>query len=87
MRIFQQDSYISVDFQNKKFAVFHKGDGEMFPGVPNIQMDEKIFDQGDALKSEIESFLGAVMNGTTPVVTGEDGRRALETALMINKKL
>jgi predicted dehydrogenase len=87
MRIFQPDSYISVDFQNKKLAVFRKGDGEMFPGVPNIHMDEKIFDQGDALKSEIESFLNAVTKGITPVVTGEDGRRALETALMINKKL
>jgi predicted dehydrogenase len=87
MRIFQPDSYISVDFQNKKLAVFRKGDGEMFPGVPNVQMEEKIFDQGDALKSEIEAFLAAIVSGKPPVVTGEDGRRALETALMINKKL
>jgi predicted dehydrogenase len=87
MRIFQPDSYISVDFQNKKLAVFRKGDGEMFPGVPNVQMEEKSFEQGDALKSEIESFLDCVVSGKPPVVTGEDGRRALETALMINKKL
>jgi len=87
MRIFQPDSYISVDFQNKKLAVFRKGDGEMFPGVPNVQMEEKSFEQGDALKSEIESFLDAVVSGKPPVVTGEDGRRALETALLINKKL
>jgi predicted dehydrogenase len=87
MRIFQPDSYISVDFQNKKLAVFRKGDGEMFPGVPNVQMEEKSFEQGDALKSEIESFLDSVVSGKPPVVTGEDGRRALETALMINKKL
>ncbi len=87
MRIFQPDSYISVDFQNKKLAVFHKGDGEMFPGVPNVQMEEKSFEQGDALKSEIESFLDSVVSGKPPVVTGEDGRRALETALLINKKL
>ena len=87
MRIFQPDSYVSVDFQNKKLAVFRKGDGEMFPGVPNVQMEEKCFEQGDALKSEIESFLDAVVSGKPPVVTGEDGRRALETALLINKKL
>ena len=87
MRIFQPDSYISVDFQNKKLAVFRKGDGEMFPGVPNVQMEEKSFEQGDALKSEIESFLDSVVSGKPPVVTGEDGRRALETALLINKKL
>jgi predicted dehydrogenase len=87
MRIFQPDSYISVDFQNKKLAVFRKGDGEMFPGIPNVQMDEKIFEPGDALMSEIEAFLAAIVSGKPPVVTGEDGRRALETALMINKKL
>jgi predicted dehydrogenase len=87
MRIFQPESYISVDFQNKKLAVFRKGEGEMMPGVPNIQMDEQSFEQGDALKSEIESFLEAITSGKPPVVSGEDGRLALETALMINKKL
>jgi predicted dehydrogenase len=87
MRIFQPDAYINVDFQNKKVAIFRKGEGEMFPGVPNISMDEKSFEQGDALKAEIASFLEAIVTGKQPVVTGEDGRRALETALKINKKL
>jgi predicted dehydrogenase len=87
MRIFQPDAYISVDFQNKTFAVFRKGDGEMFPGVPNVTKEEQSFGQTDALKSEIESFLDAVINGKQPVVSGEDGRYALETALKIIKKL
>jgi predicted dehydrogenase len=87
MRIFQPDAYISVDFQNKTFAVFRKGNGEMFPGVPNITKEEKSFGQTDALKSEIEAFLDAVITGRPPVVSGEDGRQALETALLIIKKL
>ncbi|WP_298432793.1 Gfo/Idh/MocA family oxidoreductase [Geobacter sp.] len=87
MRIFQPDSYISVDFQNKKLAVFRKGSGEMFPGVPNVNMEEKSFEQGDALKSEIASFLDCVATGKAPVVSGRDGKRALETALMISRKL
>ncbi len=87
MRIFQPDAYINVDFQNKKVAIFRKGEGEMFPGVPNISVDERSFEQGDALKAEIASFLEAIETGKQPVVTGEDGRRALETALKINKKL
>ena len=85
MRIFQPDSYITLDFQHKKFAVFRKGDGEMFPGVPNITIEEKAFEQVDALKEEIASFLDAVKTGRPPVVSGEDGRRALETALRINR--
>lgn len=87
MRIFQADSYITVDFQNKSLAVFRKGSGEMFPGVPNVVMDQKNFEQGDALKSEIASFLECIRTGSTPVVSGRDGKRALETALMITKQL
>ena len=87
MRIFQPDAYITVDFQNKKFAVFRKGNGEMFPGIPNITKEEHCFDQTDALKCEIEAFLNAIKSGKPPVVTGEDGRKALETALKIIKKL
>jgi predicted dehydrogenase len=87
MRIFQPDAYISVDFQNKTFAVFRKGDGEMFPGVPNITKEEHSFGQTDALKSEIEAFLDSVVTGKPPQVSGEDGRQALETALKIIKKL
>lgn len=87
MRIFQPDAYIVLDFQNKKVAAFRKGEGEMFPGVPNVVMDEKVLEQVDALQEEISSFLESVRMGKAPVVTGEDGRRALETALLINKKL
>ncbi|MBI1921509.1 MAG: Gfo/Idh/MocA family oxidoreductase [Geobacter sp.] len=87
MRIFQADAYISLDFQNKKVAVFRKGQGELFPGMPNISIDEKELPQGDALKSEIADFLDCVATGREPRVSGEDGKRALEIALMINKKL
>ncbi len=87
MRIFQPDAYISLDFQHKKVAVFRKGEGEMSPGVPKVDIDEKVLAQVDALQEEISSFVESICTGNTPVVTGEDGRRALETALLINKKL
>ncbi len=87
MRIFQPDAYIVLDFQNKKVGVIRKGEGEMFPGVPNIKIEEKNLEQNDALKEEISSFVDCVRTGKPPVVSGEDGKRALETALMINKKL
>jgi predicted dehydrogenase len=87
MRIFQEDAYISIDFQNRKASVFKKGAGEMFPGVPNIAMGEETFEQGDPLRSEIEAFLDSVTNGKPPVVSGQDGKRALETALLIGEKL
>jgi predicted dehydrogenase len=87
MRIFQPDAYITCDFQHKKVAVFRKGEGEMFPGVPNVKMEEKVLDQVDALQEEVSSFVESVRNGTPPVVTGEDGKQALETAILISRKL
>jgi predicted dehydrogenase len=87
MRLFQHDAYIAIDFQNKKLGIHRKGEGEMHPGVSNIDSEEQIFEQGDALYSEIESFLDAITNKTVPVVSGEDGRLALETALKITALL
>ncbi len=87
MRIFQPDAYITLDFQHKKVAVFRKGEGEMSPGVPNVVMEEKVLEQVDALQEEISSFLESVRDGKPPVVSGLDGKMALETALLINIKL
>lgn len=87
MRIFQEDAYITLDFQNKKVAVLRKGEGETMPGVPAVDINERSFEQGDALKSEIQAFLDSIITGKPVVVSGEDGRNALETALLINKKM
>jgi len=88
IRIFQSDAYISIDYQDRKIAIFRKGGpGFPIPGLPNITMEEKTFEQGDALLEEIRAFVGAVSSGTPPPVTGEDGKRALELALQINQKL
>jgi len=87
MRIFQQDAYITLDFQNRKVLVAQKGSGELFPGVPNVKVDERELGQADALRSEIESFITAIREGKPPQVSGRDGRMALETALKINTSL
>jgi predicted dehydrogenase len=87
MRIFQPDAYISVDFQDKVLSVHRKGSKEMFPGIPEITSEESIFENSDAIRAEIEAFLTAIEKGTTPPVTGEDGRDALKTALWITELL
>jgi predicted dehydrogenase len=87
-RIFQPDAYISIDYQAREIAIFRKDKGEVkIPGLPNIAMEKKSFEQGDALLAEIQAFVDSVKNGAMPLVTGEDGKRALELALQINKKL
>ena len=87
MRIFQNDAYISIDFQDKILSVHRKGDGEMFPGIPEITSEESIFENSDAIMAEAEAFLGAIRNGTRPPVSGREGRQALATALRITDLL
>ena len=87
MRIFQPDAYITIDFQNKKLGVHRKGEGEMFPGIAEIDSLEREFEQGDALLAESVAFLKSINEKSRPVVSGEDGMRALETAIEITRLL
>ncbi|WP_133127294.1 Gfo/Idh/MocA family protein [Legionella nagasakiensis] len=79
-RIFQKNSYISIDYQNKQFAVFQKGEGEMFPGIPEITRHQSAFEKGDALMEEIKAFIQCIQQDGNPLVTGEEGCAALSTA-------
>ena len=87
LRIFQADTYLSVDLQQKVLTRVQKGAGAPPGEPPQVSIDEQSFDQGDALRDEIASFLRAIGQGTRPVVSGEDGLRALETAIRIGEML
>ena len=87
MRLFQHDAYISVDFHNRELAIHRKGLGEMFPGIPNIEVEKTQYEDGDALKTEIKMFLQSIRDEVEPIVTGEDGKQALETAMRISTLL
>ena len=83
MRIFQANTYLSIDYHEKQFAVFQKGEGEMFPGIPDIIRHQSAFEKTDALLEEIKAFIRCITMDETPVVSGEDGCAALETATLI----
>jgi len=57
------------------------------PGVPDVDIKEEVYEEGDALEREINAFLTSVIEGTPPLVSGEDGLRALEAALKVNESL
>ena len=86
LEIFSSDirwEQILIQSENKQFAVFTKGEGEMFPGIPEITRHQSIFEKGDALLEEIKAFLYCIQNDTIPMVTGEEGLDALKTAANI----
>ncbi len=87
LRVFQDDAYISIDLQQKILTIIRKRPPGSEPSPLPVTIEEQNLDQGDALKAEIESFLNCVRTGAAPVVSGEDGLRALETALRITAQV
>jgi predicted dehydrogenase len=84
IKIFQHESYTSIDYQAQKMAVFTLGPGR--PGddpMSRIVVEEVKLDRQDALEMELRSFLECVRERKDPPVGGEDGRRALALALEI----
>ena len=87
MRIFQPDTYLVADLAQRKVTARRKGEGEMFPGIPNIETEEFSFEEADALAHEIAAFVHCVRRREAPAVTGEAGRDAVQAALMITDSL
>lgn len=85
IRIFQDDAYLSIDMQQKILTVVRKKDDTPVESVAQVAIEEESFSQGDALLAEIEAFVHAIRTNSKPVVTGEDGLRALETATRITE--
>jgi len=82
VRVFQRDAYLSVDLHNPKFVCWRRiRDGG---GAARLASEEKTFPQADLLLEEVRAFVNSVQSGAPPLVSGADGRRALEVALRIS---
>ena len=87
MRIFQNQSYVAIDFQDNSARVCHVDETKPSDdGMPVIQCEDFKHDGGDAIRAEISAFIHAIQSGTTPLVTGADGLNAIRTALQIEAK-
>jgi predicted dehydrogenase len=51
--------------------------------MPQVAIDERTYEQGDALKAEIEAFANSIRTGEAPLVGGREGLEALSTAIRI----
>ena len=87
LRVFEDDAYLSLDLQQKIMTLIRKRSPTDGPGPLPVTIEEQALDQGDALKSEIDSFLDCIRTGRAPVVSGEAGLMALETATRITEQV
>ncbi|CAG36666.1 Gfo/Idh/MocA family oxidoreductase [Desulfotalea psychrophila] len=80
MRVFQQNSFINIDFASRVIAVTEFTSEKQQDVMPESTTTTKVFEQADALKSEIETFLGHTRSRSLPAVSGKEGRNALAVA-------
>jgi predicted dehydrogenase len=87
MRVFQPDAYIAIDFDRRQTRTIRKKAGAAVTGIADVSIEEETYEEVDELEREIDAFLAAIEAGSAPLVTGEDGRRALAAAIMIDDSL
>jgi predicted dehydrogenase len=97
MRLFQKDSYIGIDFLEKKTEIIklkHPDDTNVFAfdiethmGKKTIAVANPVVPQANAIKLELEAFRDAIVNNTPTVVSEIDGFLAMEVAHQILEKI
>ncbi len=101
LRFFQPHQYLSLDFARQdllmidvtaaagmdpaQLAAMAQAAGQ-HPSA-GLSLAKIPVEPGEPLRLEIESFLNAVRTRTAPLVSGEDGRKALALALEINRAI
>jgi predicted dehydrogenase len=80
IRVFQEDCYLSLDYQEQAGQIYWK------EGM-SIQRGEVEVDKDEPLKLELAAFVASVVSGKDPTVTGQQGLAALELALEITRRI
>ena len=98
-RIFQKDAYVSVDFLEKKTEIVSLSDEtSWYPFVMNIEVDtdgnkksvhlhKPRVKKLNAIQEELVSFAKAIQNNSLPLVTLNDGCKALRVAHTVMEKI
>jgi predicted dehydrogenase len=101
LRFFQPHQYLSLDFARQDLLMIDVTAAAGMDPAQLAALAERVsqhpsaglslkkisVEQGEPLRLEIASFLGAVRTRGKPVVSGEDGRAALALALEINRAI
>jgi predicted dehydrogenase len=84
IRFFQPQAYLSIDYAAQKVEMYKLVTGG---GLPSIHGGDVPVTNEEPLVRELSDFVDAVASGRPPLVTGEQGRRALAVAQAITDKI
>lgn len=86
MRVFEHHAYASLDLL--KLEAHVSTIEKSFPiNIGDINHNVHQFEKQDAIRIEIEHFIDSILHDKPAVVSGEDGRIALEIATQITDKI
>jgi predicted dehydrogenase len=80
IRIFQKDTYISLDYVKQEAFIYKKQANQIVKHALPIEKEEP-------LKKELEHFIDCIVENKKPIVAGEEATQALKVALAISKQI
>jgi predicted dehydrogenase len=80
IRIFQEDTYISLDYKEAAACVYKKSGGQ-------ITKENLPIEKEQPLQKELQSFVDCVAQNKAPLVSGLVAREALAVALKIQNQI
>ncbi len=82
VRFFQRNAYINVDYMKPDVKVYRlTGDPKgVLDLAKMVEYTEPRIDKVEPLKAELLAFVDCILHDTEPLVTGDDGLRALQVA-------
>jgi len=86
IRIFQEDSYLSLDYVNASLKIARKK-APLVKSLADVEVMHAKLEKKEPLRTELEHFLSCIRHRHQPVVTGEHGMEALRLALRITEEL
>ncbi|MEP7015350.1 MAG: Gfo/Idh/MocA family oxidoreductase [Verrucomicrobiota bacterium] len=79
IRVFQEDAYLSLDYQNQSGEIYRRVNGRITRDKVQIAREEP-------LKQQLASFIDCASTGREPRVSGFQATAALELAVEITRK-
>lgn len=86
IRIFEDNAYVSTDYSEQEVLVYRRKDHDGSPiesPMELIRIESLPVQREEPLALELATFVESVRKRSTPVVSGEDGLRALKLAFEI----
>ncbi|MGB9156670.1 MAG: Gfo/Idh/MocA family oxidoreductase [Chthoniobacterales bacterium] len=80
IRVFQEDAYLSLDYQGQSGEIYRRVDGQITREPVAIEKEEP-------LRQQLASFVDCALTGGEPRVSGSHAAAALELAVEITRRI